>query len=322
MSGGLDALDLSGDWDHDRIMAEVEKMFAMGETSPRAARDPINQPMINNWTEAIGETDPRYASSADGGAGIAPPAMAQVWTMYGLDPTRPADDPLHGTMQIFDAAGFSSVLGTNCDQTYLRDVRVGEHVSITTKLESVVGPKVTGVGEGYFVSTLNTWWVGDGADREAVATMLFRVLKFKPAARKPAEAKIDRTKLVRPQMNRDTQYFWDGTAVGELRIQKCNACGELRHPPGPMCPSCHAHDRGYVVATGKGTVFSFLVHHAPYLPGKELPATLALIELEEGLRMIGEVQGGRETITVGSPVQVVFEKIDDSLTLAQWEVIA
>ncbi|MET3960162.1 putative OB-fold protein [Marmoricola sp. OAE513] len=311
-----DELDLGGEWDHDRIMAEVDKMFAMGETSPREARDPINQPMINNWTEALGETDPRYAN--EGGAGIAPPAMAQVWTMYGLDPTRPSDDPLHGTMQIFDAAGFKSVLGTNCDQTYLRDVRVGEKVSITTKLESVVGPKVTGVGEGYFVSTLNTWWVGEGDEREAVATMLFRVLKFRPAKRAP---KVDKSRTIRPQMNQDTDYFWEGTRVGELRIQKCNACGELRHPPGPMCPTCHAHDRAYVVASGKGTVFSYLVHHAPQLPGKELPITLALIELEEGLRMIGEVQGRREEVAIGAPVQVVFEKIDDELTLAQWEVV-
>jgi uncharacterized OB-fold protein len=306
-------LDLTGEWDHDRIMAAVDQMFAMGETAPRLARDPINQAMINNWTEAIGETDARFTD------GIAPPAMAQVWTMWGLDPTRPSDDPLHGTMQIFDAAGFKSVLGTNCDQTYLRDVKVGEHVSITTKLESVVGPKVTGVGEGYFVSTLNTWWVGEGAEREAVATMLFRVLKFKPAQRAP---KVDKTKLVRPQMNRDTQYFWDGTAIGELRIQKCNACGELRHPPGPMCPTCHAADRGYVVASGKGTVFSFLVHHAPQLPGKELPITLALIELEEGVRIVGEVQGNRESIAIGAPVEVAFEKIDDRLTLAQWAVTA
>lgn len=303
-------------WDHDRIMAEVEKMFAMGETAPRPARDPINQPMINNWTEAMGEADPRYAP---GGAGIAPPAMAQVWTMYGLDPTRPDGDPLHGTMQIFDAAGFSSVLGTNCDQTYLRDVRVGERVAITTKLESVVGPKKTGVGEGYFVSTLNTWWVtGEDGSREAVATMLFRVLKFKPAPRAP---KVDKTALVRPQMNRDTEYFWDGTKAGELRLQKCNACGALRHPPGPMCPACHAADRGYVVASGRGTVFSFLVHHAPRLPGKQLPITLALIELEEGPRIVGEIQANRDQVAIGAPVEVVFEKIDDDLTLAQWAVI-
>ncbi|HET6153546.1 MAG TPA: OB-fold domain-containing protein [Marmoricola sp.] len=306
------------EWTHDRIMAEVETFKAAGDTAPREARDPINQPMINNWTEALGETDPRYRA---GGDGIAPPAMAQVWTMYGLDPARPADDPLHGTMQMFDEAGFKSVLGTNCDQTYLRDVRVGETVSITTRLEAVVGPKVTGVGEGYFVTTMNTWWVGDGVDREAVATMLFRVLKFKPAKRvSTGSTTVDKTQLVRPQLNQDTAYFWEGTAIGELRLQKCNVCGELRHPPGPMCPTCHAANRGYVVASGKGTVFSFIVHHAPKLPGKELPVTLALIELEEGLRMIGEVQGRRDEIAVGAPVQVVFEKIDDGLTLAQWEV--
>lgn len=298
-----------GEWTHERIMAEVAKIEALGESQPKLARDPINQAMINNWTEAIGETDPRFAS------GEAPPAMAQVWTMDGLDPATRSNAPLHSTMQIFDKAGFTSVLGTDCNQTYLRPVKVGEHVSLTAKLHSVIGPKKTGVGEGYFVSTTNTWRVGD----EVVATMMFRVLKFKPAKRAP---KVDKTALVRPQMNRDTAYFWEGTAIGELRLQKCNACGELRHPPGPMCPTCHAADRGYVVASGRGTVFSFLVHHAPQLPGKELPITLALIELEEGLRMVGEVQGNRESIAIGAPVEVVFEKIDDDLTLAQWAVVA
>lgn len=295
--------------DHDWIMAEVAKIEALGESPPKPARDPINQPMINNWIEAMGETDPRFTS------GEAPPAMAQVWTMDGLDPKARANAPLHATMQIFDAAGFTSVLGTNCDQVYLRPVRVGEHVTLTAKLDSVVGPKKTGVGEGYFVTTQNTWRVGD----EVVATMLFRVLKFKPGARKTT---VDKTRLVRPQMNRDTEYFWEGTAAGELRIQRCNACGELRHPPGPMCPACHAADRGHVVASGRGRVFSFLVHHAPQLPGKELPITLALIELEEGLRMVGEVQANRDDIRIGAPVEVVFEKIDDDLTLAQWAVVS
>lgn len=301
--------DAASDWTHDRIMAEVAKIEALGESPRKFARDPINQAMINNWTEAIGETDPRFTS------GEAPPAMAQVWTMDGLDPTTRSNAPLHSTMQIFDKAGFTSVLGTDCNQTYLRPVKVGEHVTLTAKLDSVIGPKRTGVGEGYFVSTTNTWRVGD----EVVATMLFRVLKFKPGQRKVA---VDKTRTIRPQRNQDTEYFWEGTSLGELRIQKCNACGELRHPPGPMCPTCHAHDRGYVVANGTGRVFSFLVHHAPQLPGKELPITLALIELDEGLRMIGEVQGGRDEIAIGAPVQVVFEKIDDELTLAQWEVTA
>lgn len=304
--------------DHDWIMARVEEIKALGESEPKPGRDPINQPMINNWLEAIGETDPRYT------AGEAPPAMAQVWTMDGLDPTKRANAPLHRTMKIFDDAGFTSVLGTNCDQTYLRPVRVGEEVTLSARLESVVGPKQTGVGEGYFVTTENTWRVAHPDGRsEVVATMLFRVLKYKPgvSAGSTTGGKVDRSQLVRPQMNRDTEFFWEGTAAGELRIQKCNACGELRHPPGPMCPTCHAADRGYVVASGRGRVFSFLVHHAPQLPGKELPATLALVELEEGVRMVGEVLAGRERIEIGAPVQVVFETIDDDLTLAQWALV-
>ncbi len=78
-------------------------------------------------------------------------------------------------------AGFVGVLGTNCEQTYDRTLRVGEEVTVTTRLEDVVGPKQTGVGEGYFVTTRSVWRVAllDGQS-EQVATMLFRVLKFKP----------------------------------------------------------------------------------------------------------------------------------------------
>ena len=299
--------------DHDWIMARVEELKALGETEPRIARDPVNQPMINNWLEAIGETDERFTR------GQAPPAMAQVWTMHGLDPTRPEGDPLHGTMQVLDAAGFTSVLGTNCDQVYERYLREGEQVAVTTRLESVVGPKQTGVGVGYFVTTMNRWWVGEGEGRELVATMMFRVLKFKSGPSSSSAA--DRSLVTRPVRNRDTEYFWEGTARGELRIQKCNACGLLRHPPGPMCPSCHAADRGYVVASGRGTIFSFLVHHAPKLPGRDLPLTMALVELEEGVRMVATVTGAPEDLAIGDVVVAGFDRLDDDTTLPTWEVL-
>lgn len=299
---------------HDWIMARAEELKALGETEPRLARDPVNQPMINNWIEAMGETDPRFTQ------GQAPPGMAQVWTMGGLHPERPAGDPLHGSMEMLDEAGYTAVLGTNCDQTYDRYLRVGEHVSITTRLESVIGPKQTGVGEGYFVTTLSSWWVGEGEARERVATMLFRVLKYKPGTGRSAAAEVDRTQLVRPVRNRDNDFFFEGTAAHELRISRCEACGMLRHPPGPMCPHCHAHDRGYVVASGRGRVFSFVEHHAPRLPGKALPLTIVLVELEEGVRMVGELVGG-DGVQIGDDVEVVFERIDDDLTLAQWRPV-
>ena len=290
---------------HEQIMAAAERIKANGQTSPRAGRDPVNQPMINNWLEAIGDADPRWRS------GEAPPAMAQVWTMGGLHPERDPDDPLHSMMTVLTDAGFTGVLGTNCEQAYARPLRVGEQVTVTTRLESVVGPKQTGVGEGYFVTTRNVWRVGD----EEVASMLFRVLKFVPKEPPPDPGEF----VLRPQMNRDTAYFWEGTRAGELRIQTCNACGILRHPPGPACPACGALDRGYVVASGRGTIFSYVVHRHPPVPGRELPILLAVVDLEEGVRMVGEVVGTEpEKVEIGMPVVVDYQRIDDDLSLPVW----
>src|SRR3954468_11576719 len=125
---------------------------------------------------------------------------------------------------------------------------------------------------------------------------------------------------VRPMVNRDSQFFWDGTRLGELRIQKCNACGAKRFPPGPACQQCSAYDRGYDVAAGTGTVFSYVAPGPPPVPGKELPIVIALIDLDEGVRMVGEVvdvpdRDGEPEIEIGMPLRVDFNKIDDDLTL-------
>jgi uncharacterized OB-fold protein len=128
--------------------------------------------------------------------------------------------------------------------------------------------------------------------------------------------------MIRPMINRDSQYFWDGTRARELRIQSCGSCGALRHPPGPACPTCGALERQYVVAAGFGTVFSFVIHRHPPVPDKELPIVLALIDLDEGVRMVGEVppvDGHRvEDIAIGDRVQVDWNVIDDELTLPIW----
>ncbi|MEO9138554.1 MAG: MaoC family dehydratase N-terminal domain-containing protein [Jatrophihabitans sp.] len=296
----------------DPILAEAERIVALGECAPRRARDPINQPMINNWVEALGETNPVYidadAARAAGHDGIvAPPAMIQVWTMPGLHGQRTGDDPLGLMMAVLDDAGYTSVVATNCEQTYHRYLQPGEQVSITTRLEGVVGPKRTGLGDGYFVTVRNTWYVGD----EPVVEMLFRVLKFAPTPPKPEPAPV-----IRPLISRDTAFFWAGTAAGELRIQHCPQCDTLRHPPGPMCMRC-GHDKpDWVVASGRGTVFSFVVHHAPKVPGRTLPFVVALVELDEGVRMLGELLDiDPADVMVGLPVEVALTRIDDELTL-------
>ena len=163
---------------HERIMAEAERFIALGEAVEREARDPVNQPTINNWLEAMGNTNPRWQQ------GEAPPSMAQVWTMYGLLGRPPQNDPLHGMMKVLTAEGYTAVLGTNCEQEYVRTLKVGEQVRTTTALEYVVGPKQTAMGEGYFVTSRNRWYVAkEDGQSEHVATMLFRVLKFIPRER-------------------------------------------------------------------------------------------------------------------------------------------
>ena len=122
--------------------------------------------------------------------------------------------------------------------------------------------------------------------------------------------------VVRPMLNRDSQFFWDGTRLGELRIQVCNKCGAKRFPPGP---ACDAYDRGYEVAAGTGVVFSSFVPRHPPVPGKELPIVIALIDLDEGVRMVGEVVDvADDEIEIGMRLRVDFREIDGDLTLPIW----
>jgi uncharacterized OB-fold protein len=160
----------------------------------------------------------------------------------------------------------------------------------------------------------STWYVGS----EPVATMLFRVLKFRP----PAPPEPPPADVLRPLVDADTAFFWAGTAAGELRIQRCGECEALRHPPGPACPRCGATRPEYVVAAGVGEVYSYVVHHHPPVPGRQLPIVIVLVELAEGVRMVGELlEAAPDDIRIGAPVRVDFARIDDELTLPAWRLV-
>jgi acyl dehydratase len=165
----------------DVIHAQLEEVRRAGPGAPLAARDPVNLPMINNWVEAMQDANPVYidesAARAAGFDGpVAPPAMTMVWTMIGLHAKRPANDPLGRAMAVMDEADYGSVVATNCQQTYHRYLRHGEHLTVQRALAEVSGPKQTRLGEGWFLTTRETWY----AAAEPVAEMLFRVLKFAP----------------------------------------------------------------------------------------------------------------------------------------------
>jgi uncharacterized protein len=291
---------------HDAV-AEIK---AAGGPKPRAGRDPVNQPMINNWVEAIGDRNPIYvdeaAARAVGHPGIvAPPAMIQVWTMFGLGGERPQDDPMGPMMKLFDDSGYIGVVATNCEQTYHRYLRPGEQVSISSEMGDVIGPKQTALGEGWFINQHIIWRVGD----EDVAEMNWRILKFKPResdASASVPEDLDSEAMMRPSLSRDTAFFWEGVNAHELRIQR-RPDGTLQHPPAPAVWQDKAEPVDYVVASGKGTVFSFVVHHAPKVPGRTLPFVIALVEVEEGVRMLGELRNvDPAAVKIGMPVHATY----------------
>ena len=124
---------------------------------------------------------------------------------------------------------------------------------------------------------------------------------------------------VRPVVNRDSRFFWDGTKAGELRIQRCNACGAKRFPPGPARQSGAPPAGGYAVAAPPPRVFSSVGHRPPPAPGRELPIVIALIDLDEGVRMVGEVVDvGDGDVEIGARLRVDFRHVDDDLTLPVW----
>jgi uncharacterized OB-fold protein/acyl dehydratase len=310
----------------EALRAAADRIAAGGDSEPRLARDPVNLPMIRNWLEALPAPGAGARHSALGDAGpdcpdTAPPAMIQVWTMPGLHGARAGDDPLAAMIALLDEAGYPSIVATNCDQAYLRPVKLGERLAVSARLVDVAGPKRTALGQGWFVTTRSTWTSAG----EPVATMDFRVLKFRPSPPTTPQGRAAPSAspgVIRPARSPDTEFFWAGTAAGELRVQRCGGCGALRHPPGPMCPSCgtmSSRPPGYVVAAGTGEVYSYVVHHHPPVPGKKLPLVIALVRLTEGVRMTGELLGAAPgQLRIGLPVRAEFVRIDDDLTLPAW----
>ena len=332
-------------------MSEAEELHAQlsafaGRSSgpPTEARDVVNQAMIRHWTDAMGDHNPVYtdddAARANGFPGVvAPPTMLQAWIMRGY--RAPGDtDPLGsgvGVVQqelfgLLDAAGFTSVVATNCDQEYARPLVLGDRLSVSSVIESVSPEKHTGLGDGHFVTTRLDFTDQDGA---TVATMRFRILRFRPrsAGPAPAEAPTDPSSGVattetaplrpRPALTHDNAFFFEGTKAGQLLVQRCTECGTLRHPPRPACAQCGCFDWDTVAASGRGTVFSYVVVHHPQVPGFPYPLPIAVVELDEGTRLVADLVGvGPDEVRIGMPVTAELVPVDDELTLPMFRPAA
>nr|WP_172623985.1 bifunctional MaoC family dehydratase N-terminal/OB-fold nucleic acid binding domain-containing protein [Rhodanobacter glycinis] len=276
--------------------------------------DPVNAPMARQWAEVVGVDNPIYAEGK-----VVPPAMLQVWCMEGPQtnhyPPGSTDENPYEALGLIEAHGYPSVVAVNSELEFDRYLAPGEKLYYTTRLDAIGEEKTTALGTGFFVTLKMTYFSQQAAGDEEVGRLLFRVFKFKPAnpvkptADKPAGP--PKIKRPAPGISDDTRFFWDGAREGKLLIQRCKACGALRHPPGPCCPSCHSFEWDTLEASGRGTIYSFVVMHYPEVPPFEHPNPIGLIELEEGTRLVAQLIGVKPgEIEIGARVQVEFNRFE------------
>ena len=298
---------------YTRALAHLGK----AATLPVTARDPVNAPMIRRWCEAMGEENPMFtdpaAAAAQGFTGVAcPPAMLEVWTMSRYRPGGRLAEESIPVLTLFDEAGYTGVVATNIEQDYDRYLVEGDVVSYTSIVDEISPEKRTGLGIGHFVTIRYEFVDADGAP---VGRMLFRVLKFKPnlaQSAPPADAGADKGFAhPKPAVTHDNAFYWEGIARRELLIQSCTDCGQMRHPPGPACPSCHSLNWTPIKASGKGTLYSFVNVHQPKVPSLNYPLPVLLVELAEGVRIVANaIDMTAEDMRIGMGLSLDFMEVE------------
>ncbi len=125
-----------------------------------------------------------------------------------------------------------------------------------------------------------------------------------------------------PVPSPESEPFWQAAKQHRLAIQKCNECGGTWFPPSSVCRHCGARNARWIDATGRGKVHSFVTFHRLYHPGweGELPYVVAVVELEEGARMLANIVGiDPVEIVCDMPVEVMFDDVTADVTIPKFQ---
>ena len=122
-----------------------------------------------------------------------------------------------------------------------------------------------------------------------------------------------------PTLHPDNEGFWEGVKRKELVFQRCKACGSWVHPPRPMCPRCRSVQKEWSPSSGRGTVYSWVTYAEAPHPGFRAPYSVVLVELEEGVRLVSNLVDVKpEEISIGMPVEVVFDQVNGEIVLPKF----
>ncbi|MFT6582647.1 MAG: putative OB-fold protein [Alphaproteobacteria bacterium] len=121
-------------------------------------------------------------------------------------------------------------------------------------------------------------------------------------------------------MTPEAKPYWDGLKDEKLMLPKCEDCGKAFFYPRIACPHCHSRNVGWTQASGKGKLYSFEIAYRSLNPAFKIepPYVLAMIELEEGPRIMSNlinIEATPEAVKIDMPVEVVFEKQNDDVTI-------
>ncbi len=121
----------------------------------------------------------------------------------------------------------------------------------------------------------------------------------------------------RPEPTPETKHFWEGAKAGKLLLQRCGDTGKAYFPPRPFSPYTGTRNVEVFEASGRGTLHSYVIHHRP-VPGFKPPYAIAVVELEEGPRMMTNIIDCPQTpeaLVLDMPLEVAFVPMDDSISL-------
>ena len=133
------------------------------------------------------------------------------------------------------------------------------------------------------------------------------------------------TARLAPAISPDTEFFWNGLREHKLLIQRCKGCGTLRNPARPMCPHCRSLDWEAIEASGRGTVYSYVMPHEPKFGFFEYPYVVVLVELPaaDARRVLGVLDHADGlTPRIGAAVRGVIEQPPDDRywPLVRWHL--
>ena len=121
-----------------------------------------------------------------------------------------------------------------------------------------------------------------------------------------------------PEPTPETRHFWEGCKAGELRLQRCTECKESYFPPRAFCPKCACREVEVYPASGKATLYSYVINHRPRPDMGTDPYAIAVVELAEGPRMMTNIVGCPQTpeaLPLDMDLEVVFQKESDDISL-------